>query len=114
MVASEVWVTSEKGSEIGSGRARLLNVRWKEKEIARTIAGKIHFGTRHNESILVLPHIVRYLADLPVSILVIKEWERHLEDLEKELQEGNKTPEEEENLRRSIGETTNHLKLFRE
>jgi hypothetical protein len=69
MVASEVWVTSEKGSEIGYGRSRLLNVRWREKEIARTIAGKIHFGTRHNESILVLPHIVRYLADLPVSIL---------------------------------------------
>jgi hypothetical protein len=69
MVAREAWVTSENGSEAGSGRGRLLNVRWKEKEIARTIAGKTHFGTRHNESILVLSHIVRYLADFPVSIL---------------------------------------------
>jgi hypothetical protein len=40
-------------------------------------------------------------------------WERHLEDLEKEFQGGNKTPEEED-LRRSIGETTKHLKLFHE
>jgi hypothetical protein len=101
----------DKPNQVGKTLRQYLNVRWKEKEIARTIADKIHFGTRHNESILVLPHIIRYLANLPVSILVIKEWEKHLVDLEKQLVEGNKTREEEEDLRHKIEEAKKHLGL---
>jgi DNA-sulfur modification-associated len=37
---------------------------WREKSIGSRIDGKIRFGSRHNESILVLPGLIRYLAGL--------------------------------------------------
>ena len=37
---------------------------WREKQISERVDGKVRFGSRHNESILVLPGIVRYLAKL--------------------------------------------------
>jgi hypothetical protein len=103
----------DKPNQVGKTLREYLNVRWKEKEIARTIAEKIHFGTRHNESILVLPHIIRYLANLPVSLLVIREWEKHLAALEKQLVEENKTREEEDDVGRKIEEAKKHLELLR-
>jgi hypothetical protein len=45
---------------------KYLPSNWREKSIGTVIDGKIRFGSRHNESILVLPGIVRYLAKLPV------------------------------------------------
>lgn len=37
---------------------------WRQKSIGGIIDGKLRFGSRHNESILVLPGIIRYLAKL--------------------------------------------------
>jgi hypothetical protein len=41
---------------------------WREKQISEKVDGKVRFGSRHNESILVLPGIVRYLAKLPPRV----------------------------------------------
>src|ERR1017187_835042 len=40
---------------------------WRQKQVAERVDGKVRFGSRHNESILVLPGIVRYLAKLPAK-----------------------------------------------
>ena len=45
--------------------ANYLPEKWRQKQIAERIEGKVRFGSRHNESILVLPGVVRYLAKLP-------------------------------------------------
>jgi hypothetical protein len=37
---------------------------WRQKQIGEKVDGKVRFGSRHNESILVLPGVVRYLAKL--------------------------------------------------
>jgi len=42
-----------------------LPEKWRQKQIGERIDGKVRFGSRHNESILVLPGIIRYLAKLP-------------------------------------------------
>lgn len=42
-----------------------LPEKWRQKQIGERVEGKIRFGSRHNESILVLPGIIRYLAKLP-------------------------------------------------
>ena len=34
----------------------------RQKQIGERVAGKVRFGSRHNESIMVLPGIVRFLA----------------------------------------------------
>jgi DNA-sulfur modification-associated len=39
--------------------------KWRQKQIGERVDGKVRFGSRHNESILVLPGIIRYLAKLP-------------------------------------------------
>lgn len=41
---------------------------WREKQISERVDGKVRFGSRHNESILVLPGIIRYLAKLPSRV----------------------------------------------
>ena len=46
------------------GLATYLPENWRQKSIGSRIDGKIRFGSRHNESILVLPGIIRYLAGL--------------------------------------------------
>ena len=44
---------------------------WREKQISeRGVDGKVRFGSRHNESILVLPGIIRYLAKLPPAFKI--------------------------------------------
>jgi hypothetical protein len=42
-----------------------LPEKWRQKQIGERVDGKVRFGSRHNESILVLPGIIRYLAKLP-------------------------------------------------
>jgi hypothetical protein len=42
-----------------------LPEKWRQKQIGEKVGGKVRFGSRHNESILVLPGIIRYLAKLP-------------------------------------------------
>ena len=44
-----------------------LPANWREKSIGGVVDGRIRFGSRHNESILVLPGILRYLAGLPAE-----------------------------------------------
>ena len=48
-----------------SGLTNFLPENWRQKQIGEVVEGKVRFGSRHNESILVLPGIVRYLAKLP-------------------------------------------------
>jgi hypothetical protein len=53
---------------IESGYPNLINflpANWRQKQIGERVAGKVRFGSRHNESILVLPGIVRFLTGLP-------------------------------------------------
>jgi hypothetical protein len=45
--------------------ANFLPENWRQKQIGERVDGKWRFGSRHNESILVLPGLVRYLAKLP-------------------------------------------------
>jgi hypothetical protein len=42
-----------------------LPEKWRQKQVGERVEGKVRFGSRHNESILVLPGIVRYVAKLP-------------------------------------------------
>jgi len=49
------------------GLAPFLPENWREKSVGGKIDGIIRFGMRHNESILVLPGVIRYLAKLPPS-----------------------------------------------
>lgn len=56
---------------------KYLPENWREKEVAeRRNDGKIRFGNRHNESILVLPGIIRYLIGLPPSKVVARRMAR--------------------------------------
>jgi len=48
-----------------SGLVDYLPANWRQKSIGGLIEGKVRFGSRHNESILVLPGVIRYLAKLP-------------------------------------------------
>ncbi len=47
------------------GLSAFLPENWREKSVGGKVEGIIRFGMRHNESILVLPGIIRYLAKLP-------------------------------------------------
>jgi len=47
------------------GLSEYLPENWRQKSIGDRVDGKVRFGMRHNESILVLPGIIRYLAKLP-------------------------------------------------
>ncbi|WP_158620319.1 MULTISPECIES: DNA sulfur modification protein DndB [Corallococcus] len=64
---NQLWNIENLGDEKLSHYPKLLDYlpdNWRQKSIGGLIDGKLRFGSRHNESILVLPGIIRYLAEL--------------------------------------------------
>jgi hypothetical protein len=77
-----------------------LPEKWRQKQIGERIDGKVRFGSRHNESILVLPGIIRYLAKLPPAERKIGEQAEGRERVEQEERRAGKATVE---LMRSLG-----------
>lgn len=50
--------------EAYGGLMSYLPANWREKQVGEVVNGKVRFGSRHNDSILVLPGVVRFLAGM--------------------------------------------------
>jgi hypothetical protein len=63
---------------------KYLPENWREKEVAeKRLDKKIRFGNRHNESVLVLPGIDRFLTGLPPSPLIQRPGHQTSKDFDK-------------------------------
>jgi hypothetical protein len=62
-----LWNIEHLGDEELQGFTNLkgyLPENWREKQVGEVVSGKVRFGSRHNESVLVLPGVIRYLAGM--------------------------------------------------